>query len=176
MKAGFRVVNKGKNMVSYNLFKKNELFSSTDNGLMHPLKKLVTASPDGIGQLMDRIQELQKLSLKVSDILTPQLIPHCQVANVRGTVLVLQVDSSAWATRLHYQVPAILDYLQTHGWSTLSEIQVRVGSPEPIPAPPAPPTEMSKKTIELLLTLARTDPDVKLRAAWGKLASHGMMQ
>ena len=123
---------------------------------------------------MAQTRELEGIAQEVAAALPARLLHHCRVASRRGTQLVLQVDSPAWATRLRYQVPALLEHLQAHGWPGLTQarVRVRVGQPEPVP-PPAQRAVMSRESAELLRTVAEDCSDPDLRAAWGRLARHG---
>ena len=132
-------------------------------------------NPHGVVQLLDRARELEGIIREIATILPVKFISHCQVANLRCTVLVLKADSSAWATRLRYQAPAILEHLQSHGWPALVEVKLRVGSPNSV-ASPVRRAVMSQSTILLIHSLARTYPDAGLRAAWGRLVRHRVIQ
>lgn len=151
--------------------KKVESRHPTHDGPMHPLERLIMVNPSGVARLLARTKELEGISREVAAILPVKFIPHCRVANLRGKVLVLQADSSAWATRLRYEGPAILDHLRRHGWPALTEAKILIGSHHSVSLP-VRRAVMSNSTIVLLHSLARTYPDAELRAAWGRIASH----
>ena len=152
-------------------FQRIRLPTSQGEIFIHPLEKLKKTNSSNITQILEKIQELKKITQALIKILPDPWIEHCQVANIRDTILILQADSSAWATRLHYQCPEILKYLQEHGWPTFTKIQVCIVLPNATPLPPPRRAVMSKISAEFLRNLSNTYPDEKFRALWARLAS-----
>lgn len=137
-----------------------------------PTLKSCLASPSPeLSRLLGRVQELERLTRLVQSLLPESLRPHCRVASVRGTTLVLQTDSPAWATKLRLTGPSLARALQS---ANVRQIEIKiqpVSGPRPVPA--RHPARMSKNTATLLLQLADTMTDPKLRDALHRLSRHG---
>jgi hypothetical protein len=88
---------------------------------------------------IQRGKKIQQLSLLIQNTLDPEMAAHCQLLNLRNSSLIMACDSTAWATRLRYQVPTLLQALQQSGLSGVADIQIRVS--------PAvqPPQQRAKK-------------------------------
>ena len=157
-------------MNDYRPIKKIASLGPARDSTMHPLKKLTATNSNCIVQLLTRVREIEKLTREITIILPNYLMSHCQVANIRGNILILQTESSAWVLRLRYEGPRILEYLKQHGWPELNEVRIRVGSPR-LPPPPVKRAVMSAKTIELLHSVAQDCSDPEFRAAWERLAN-----
>lgn len=142
------------------------------SGIAHPLQKLLEANPQGVARLLAQTRELTALAEVMARGLSPHLLSHCRLANLRGGILVLQADSPVWASRLRYSLPALIEHLQGHGWPQVKEARVRVKPPLP-PALPGRRAVMSDKTGTLLKTVAAACTDPEMAAAWRRLSRHG---
>ncbi len=80
--------------------------------------------------VFDHIQVLKAVAKKIAEVLPNSWLLHCQVANLRDTVLVMQVDASVWATKLHYQSPVLLEHVRKNGWPAVKTIEIFVISPD----------------------------------------------
>lgn len=68
-----------------------------------------------------------------------EIAAHAEPRSLRGGVLLLAVDQSAWATQLRYLAPDLLGHLRLATETTeITEIQIRVVPPtvasKPVPA------------------------------------------
>ena len=80
-----------------------------------------------VEQAIQRGRKLGQLSRFIQKLLVPELAAHCQLLNLRQGVLIMSCDSTVWATRLRYQVPALLESLrQQDSLRDLVDIQIRV--------------------------------------------------
>ena len=77
------------------------------------IRSLLNNNNGQLGQLLKKNQQLETINALVQPLLDEELALHCQVANFREGCLVLQADSAAWATRLRYQIPVLLQALRT---------------------------------------------------------------
>jgi len=82
---------------------------------------------------IQRGKKLQQLSRLIQNTLDPEMAAHCQLLNLRNSSLIMACDSTAWATRLRYHVPTLLQALQQSGLSGVADIQIRVS---PVVQPP----------------------------------------
>lgn len=137
-----------------------------------PTLKSCLASPSPeLSRLLGRVQELERLTRLVQSLLPESLRTHCRVASVRGTTLVLQTDSPAWATKLRLSGPSLERALQS---ANVRHIEIKIKPiSNPRPLPDRHPALMSKNTATLLLQLADTMSDPKLKDALNRLSRHG---
>jgi len=100
------------------------------------MKELSHLLSDSIGMLsvlrqhtylIQRFQQLLSVNLPTS------LNQHCYIANLRGTTVVVYVDSGLWATRLRYLVPEILKHWRQESSALalpmIDQIEVKVRPP-----------------------------------------------
>lgn len=131
-----------------------------------PLQRLLDGS---LQELTERARMLGRLTAEVRR-LAPEIGRHCRVANLRAGMLVIQVDSPAWATRLRYQGPALVRQLRRRGHSEIQEVRIQV-APEAGPQAPAPRRpRLSPASGELLQQTADAVEGDALRAALRRLA------
>ena len=118
---------------------------------------------------------LERVNRTLRGLLDPGLAEHCRVANVDRYTLVLQTDSSAWASRLRYLAPAILEKLAKKlGWKAVTHTKVLV-RPElpPDRQPTARTAHLSQESASLLRDVALSIEDPRLREALLKLSRRG---
>ncbi len=119
--------------------------------------------------LLRRCLWLAELDRALKEGLPAPLDQHCQLANVRGDALVIHVDAPAWAARLRYQGPQLIQRMKAlPGLSGLRRVRIRV-RPQP-PAPQPAPRRLSGKGAENLRKAAQAMPPGPLREAFLRLA------
>lgn len=103
----------------------------------------------------------------------PNLALCSRIANFREPCLIIEVDNAAWASRIRYWVPDLLNQLRAwSGLGKLQEIKCYVKFPDPKPV-----TEKRKvnkitpHSAILLHSIADTITHAGLRAALKQLAS-----
>lgn len=126
-------------------------------------------------------RELARLDRLLDGALTENERPHCRVANFSGDTLVLNTDTSAWAARLRFSAPDLLEQLRRHRpLASLRRIHFRVGkqafaSPNDPGAngtrPVKPLRELSDSARTLIGQLADGVRDEEIRAALKRLAN-----
>lgn len=126
----------------------------------------------GLGALMLRASRLRALTHAVQTHLGAPLSAHCQVANIRGDVLVLQTDSAAWASRLRFLGPGLLAHLaRSHGQGKLRTTKVLVRPSEgPSRAAGHRHTRISRESAALLRNVAQGTEHPALRQALLRLS------
>ena len=70
-------------------------------------------NPGALQGTLQHARYLQHLNVVLTEHLDPTLAQHCQLANVRAETAVVQADSPVWAAKLRYQIPTILELLNT---------------------------------------------------------------
>ncbi len=160
------------------------------------------STPTGINALLQHCQLLQAVTKLVRQCLPEPLTEHCQVINLippgraqvppgkvypsgqgtgtpegaqGGSRLLLQTDSPTWNTLLRYQIPELLVQLQrSPHLEQLKSILVRTA-----PAAQAGPTchhaqprYLSPDSAMLIMSLASSIGDPRLKASLQRLAAH----
>lgn len=121
--------------------------------------------------LLEHSLRLERLSGQVRALLPDACRPHCRVANLRGGLLSIAADSPAWAARVRFLAPRLLQNLQRQSDLPIHRIEVSV---MPVEISIARPTirrpGLSHKTLALLEETAQSMDDPALRAALLRLA------
>jgi len=129
-----------------------------------------------LDNLIRRSKQLRGLSSLVSELLGPDLAAHCQLANIEGNTLILLVASTAWATRVRYQIPQLLqNFTRCEQLSHLTDIKVRISAQAtaPVEEPPKRRASMSKEAAFCLRHCAESISDNRLSTALQHLAKRG---
>jgi hypothetical protein len=141
--------------------------------IMTPRRFTIDASASGtLKELLRQAHELLRLEDDIGALMAPSIRPHCRAAGCRDGQLILMTDSPAWATRLRYQVPALLAGLRRRAPALgLREIHVKV-SPfaQPVEAATGLGPTMSEASAALLEDVASGIGDARIRAAMLRLA------
>ncbi len=122
--------------------------------------------------LLQRGQYLHRLDRLLGKLLDAESRLHCRVGNVRDGVLILYTDSTAWATRLRYQTPALLQQLkQRRGLEGLQQIELRV-LPKEKKEVSYQQAKLSQEASSCLTSCAESVEDEGLSGALRRLAAH----
>lgn len=134
----------------------------------------VLASPlTAAGRLMAVGRRLGVANQALGTLLDAPLRDHVSVARLSGETLTLVADSPAWAARVRFQAPLILDHLRTRlDCPRLESLRV-VTRPAPMirePVNEPPPRPMSPATAKLIESVALACDDGALRRTLLRLA------
>lgn len=77
-----------------------------------------------LGNLVDNINRINRLSQILNDVMQPPMLDHCRIAHWRNNTLVLAVDSSQWANRLRFEKLNLLSQLRQKGFPGISGIDI----------------------------------------------------
>lgn len=138
------------------------------------MRALLKADTSIIGKLIQHIEFLKDLEQKFLSFLAPPLNKHCTVANYANDTLVLHTDTPAWASKIRYNTPRLLLFLQNEcGLAALKTIRIKV---VPLPSQYARLTNKSWKldehTAGLIWQAAATITDESLRQSLQKISCH----
>lgn len=87
----------------------------------------IVADTPGLGTLLARARRLEAIEALVRSWLPAALAAQVTVANLRDDTLVLAVKSAAWATKLRYEIPAVLAAAKRHAaTSEVRDVKIRV--------------------------------------------------
>lgn len=141
-------------------------------------------TPDSINQIMKtNTSKLAKIQQKAGQLqainafLTKELIPgseeYCRVANLRQGVLIIEVASGVWKTRLLQLSYSILEQMKLNISLPLESIELKVNPAlfnEKAEVPKPNPRKISNDTAQHLTALAEMSPP-KLAATLNRLAA-----
>jgi len=93
--------------------------------------------PLGPGPFRDVVARAERLRAveRLIQVELGALGAHCRLANIAGSRLVLQTDSPAWASRVRYEAPRLLEQLKQHPeLARLDAVSVTIAPPAATPA------------------------------------------
>ncbi|OTQ72199.1 hypothetical protein B6D17_01705 [Gilliamella apis] len=79
-----------------------------------------------LSKIKDRTIALSQLTKIIDELLPPPLIQQYRVANYRQGVLILEVSSASWLTRLKYEQGNLLSGIRQKILPSLSSIQYKI--------------------------------------------------
>ena len=141
-------------------------------------------------QLIDSNKQLNKLYTHAKDIcalneklhnyLAPSLSSHCTVANYSADTLIVNADTSAWASKLRNRIPDILDYARHEcGLSNIISVRIRVSPNQNNTTHSSLPgtalgrkASLSKKSAEFIKSVATSIQDPALRESILKISKN----
>jgi len=132
-----------------------------------------------LNKLYTHAKDICTLNEKLHNYLDPSLSSHCTVANYSADTLIVNADTSAWASKLRNRIPDILDYARHEcGLSKLISVRIRV-SPNhnnthsaPPGTEPARKASLSKKSAEFIEGVATSIQDPALRESILKISKN----
>ena len=124
-----------------------------------------------LGELMERAEQLVKLTRIFRAYLPPHLHDHATLIRLDEEEWIIHTDSSSWATRLRYALHNIRETLGQQLGIELPKPYIRVVPPDVPVRKPRPPMKLTKRSAKVLEVAARNQSDERLSAALRKLAS-----
>ncbi len=126
-----------------------------------------------LARLINRASQQDAWTDQLRALLPQDLASQCRVANVRDQTLTVHINNAAWATRLRFLVPGLLESLGRLGdFATVNDIRLKVVPVATDSTPsaendrlPRPPDRAS------LLALANSIDDADLRGVVLRLAA-----
>ena len=139
----------------------------------------LVSSNKQLNQLYTHARNICTLNEKLHNYLAPSLSSHCTVANYSADTLIVNADTSAWASKLRNRIPDILDYARHEcGLSKLISVRIRVSPNHNITRSALPATalsrkaSLSKKSAEFIASVATSIEDPVLREAILKISKN----
>ena len=141
-------------------------------------KLLHKGSNSSLNRILARAKGLQQLEKRLLQCLDIEAATHCRLLNIEQGECVLGVDSAAWASRLRYQLPNLLECARRlEGLSGLSHIRLSLQEPTAIATgalpPKRPALRLSKESALAVDECARHIEHEGLRTALQRLATRG---
>jgi hypothetical protein len=127
-----------------------------------------------IADLCNKADSIREMNHRLKKCLDPSLQNHFELANVNADIATLLVSSSSWATRLRYNIPAILDALNNK-LNLTSVKTIRIKIKKVIPDNTIlnkKPISLSEESAQVLIDVANNFSDPQLRACILKLSKN----
>lgn len=100
---------------------------NSENTTARSLKSYLYKKDSPLSDLYKKAQRIQEIDHKLKNHLDPSLRNHFELANIDTDVVVILVNNSAWATRLRYNIPAILDTINNQlNFKTVKTVRIKV--------------------------------------------------
>lgn len=139
-----------------------------------PVINLLNDKHSSLATLLEKASSIQEIDRNIKKLLDPSLQDKFELANINADVAVLLVSSSAWATRLRYNIPAILNILnQNLNLTSITTIRIKIKKTIPErPALKKHPVSISVNSAQFLNDVADNFSDPELRACILKLSKN----
>ncbi len=139
-----------------------------------PVINLLNDKHSSLAALLEKANSIQETDRKIKTFLDPTLKDKFELANINADVAVLLVSSSAWATRLRYNIPAILNILNKDlNLTSIKTIRIKIKKAIPVsPVLNKNPNSMSANSAQFLNDVASNFSDPELRACILKLSKN----
>lgn len=127
-----------------------------------------------IADLCKKAKAIQDVNLKLKECLDPSLHSHFELANINNDTAILIASSSTWATRLRYNIPAILNALNNQlNFTVVKTIRIKVNkATHHDVASNIKPEPMSENTAQVLIDVANNFKDTELQECLLKLSKN----
>jgi hypothetical protein len=139
-----------------------------------PISSFLNNDHCSFAALYKKANSIQEIDRNLKKLLDPSLKDKFELANINVDAAVLLVSSSAWATRLRYNIPAILDAFNNQlNLTSVKTIRIRVK--KPIPENPdlnKKPIYLSNNSAQFLNDVANNFSDPELRKCFLNISKH----
>lgn len=127
-----------------------------------------------IADLCKKANSILKINNELKKCLDPSLQEHFELANIKTDVATLLVCSSTWATRLRYNIPAILNALNNQlNFTSVKTIRIKVKKIIPDNSiSKRKPFSLSENSAQFLNDVANNFSDPQLRDCILKLSKN----
>jgi hypothetical protein len=147
---------------------------SNKKNISLPVGKLFKDKSLSIAELCQKANLIQRVDQKLKKCLDPSLHDHFELANIKTDSVVILVNSSTWATRLRYNIPAILDALNNQlNFTTIKTVRIKVKTLIPETSNKAEnKISLSESSAQILLDVADSFNDPELKDCFLKLSKN----
>jgi hypothetical protein len=138
------------------------------------LAKILQQRSDHLSVLLSQVRLLRQITTVIRNDLPEPLSLHCHAANIDGDTIIIGCDSSAWAAKLRYQLPHVLNRLKDHrDLPIFRQVRVRVQPlDEDKPRTQNRSLSITEHTAALIASIAQGTADPELKAALLRLSQH----
>jgi hypothetical protein len=137
------------------------------------LRHIMTTKSGKLAKIQQKAGQLQVINQFLTNELIPGSHEYCRVANLRQGILIIEVASGVWKTRLMQLSSSILEHMRQHVSPSLNSIELKVNPAlfnEKPPELKPNPRKISNDTAQHLKALAEHAPP-EMAATLKRLAS-----
>ena len=140
-----------------------------------PISELLKDKRYTIADLCKKANSIQDVNQKLKECLDPSLRNHFELANINNDSAIIIVSSSTWATRLRYNIPAILNVLNNQlNFTAIKTIRIKVKKvfSDTTTTRLKKPISLSQNSSKILIDVANNFKDPELRECLIKLSKN----
>jgi len=138
------------------------------------IQELLTRRSVQLSDLFERVAELTRLRQTLERELPPPLRDHIMVAGYDQRTITLQTDGPAWAARLRFQTPRLLELARAKcNLPTLQTVRILVTAPVQDRKPRSGGIQLSRRAADILRNSALSTNDDALRESLLRLSRRG---
>jgi len=139
-----------------------------------PISEFLKNKRYPLAGLCNKANSILEINNKLKKCLDPSLHDHFELANIKADIATILVDSSTWATRLRYNIPAILDALNNKlNFGSIKTVRIKVKKITPTNTSlQREPISLSKNSAQILADVANNFKDTELRECLLKLSKN----
>ena len=138
------------------------------------VRDLLTGSP-AVTRAMEAQRREDALLVRVRDLLAPGARPHCLQATLKDGALTVIVDAAAWATRLRYLAPELVQGLSAAG-VTAAKIRARPADQQPIRQTAQRVPRLTAAAVDHLTAAAEDMSDAGMAEVFRRLAARARVR
>ena len=129
------------------------------------ISSLLTDDHCSFAALYKKANSIQEIDRNLKKLLDPSLKDKFELANINADAAVLLVSSSAWATRLRYNIPAILNAFNNRlNFTSIKTVRIKIKkSISENSASIKKPIYLSNNSAQFLNDVANSFDDPELR-------------
>ncbi|MCZ6802447.1 MAG: DUF721 domain-containing protein [Proteobacteria bacterium] len=142
----------------------------------HSIRTLLQNQNSPIADICKKAHSIQEIDHKLKNLLDPSLKNHFELANIKTDIVILLVSSPAWATRLRYNIPAILNALNNQlNFTSVKTIRIKVRKAIPdYLSSNKKQIYLSDKSAQFLSKVANNFNDPQLRSCILRLSKNNL--
>jgi len=139
-----------------------------------PIRVLLQGKHSSIADLCKKANSIKEIDSKLKKTLDPSLQDQFELANIKADTAILLVRSSVWATRLRYNIPAILNALNNQlNLTSVKTVRIKVKkSTHQNTILNKKPIYLSDNSAQFLSEIANNFNDPQLQACFLKLSKN----
>ena len=139
-----------------------------------PIKLYLNNNNSTFSNLYKKALSIRELDHKLKNLIDPSLRNQFELANINAEIVVILVNNSAWATRLRYNIPVILNVLNNQlNFKNVKTVRIKIKQPISNKSSPVKRTvPLSKNAAQFLEDTANTIDDPDLRNCFLKLSKN----
>ncbi len=135
------------------------------------LQSILNAGSQNFAEIHQRIALLQAIQDKLQATLPPPLSDNFVIANISKDTIVLHTQSPAWASKLRFNTPLILECIKEfYDAAPPKSLRIKVVPGSPQPATPKRKLSISSKNAQLIKSTAESIKDSHLRESLLRLS------